>query len=82
MARAEQQAALFEPEHTLGVGELVTRVTRAVAAAFPAEVWVRGEVHGLKAPNANGHVYFELSERNMIDELALRLVHGELPVGS
>jgi hypothetical protein len=23
----------------------------------------------------------ELYERNMIDELALRLVHGELPVG-
>src|SRR3954468_22281035 len=58
------QAALFEPEQTLGVGELVARVTRAVAAAFPAEVWVRGEVHGLKAPNASGHVYFELCERN------------------
>ena len=64
MARAQQQAALFEPEHTLGVGELVARVTRAVAAAFPAEIWVRGEVHGLKAPNASGHVYFELCERN------------------
>jgi hypothetical protein len=24
----------------------------------------------------------ELNERNMIDELTLRLVHGELPVGS
>jgi hypothetical protein len=24
----------------------------------------------------------ELYERNMIDELALRLVHGDLPVGS
>jgi hypothetical protein len=24
----------------------------------------------------------ELYERNMIDELALRLLHGELPVGS
>ena len=58
------QAALFEPEQTLGVGELVARVTRAVAAAFPAEVWVRGEVHGLKQPNASGHVYFELCERN------------------
>src|SRR5437763_14869206 len=58
------QAALFEPEQTLGVGELVARVTRVVAAAFPAEVWVRGEVHGLKAPNASGHVYFELCERN------------------
>jgi exodeoxyribonuclease VII large subunit len=59
-----EQAALFEPEQTLGVGELVARVTRVVAAAFPAEVWVRGEVHGLKRPNASGHVYFELCERN------------------
>jgi exodeoxyribonuclease VII large subunit len=58
------QVALFEPESTLGVGELVARVTKAVAAAFPAEVWVRGEVHGLKSPNASGHVYFELCERN------------------
>jgi exodeoxyribonuclease VII large subunit len=61
---AMSQAALFEPEQTLGVGELVARVTKAVAAAFPAEVWVRGEVNGLKQPNANGHVYFELCERN------------------
>lgn len=59
-----EQAALFEPEHTHGVGELVARVTKVVAAAFPAEVWVRGEVHGLKRPNASGHVYFELCERN------------------
>jgi exodeoxyribonuclease VII large subunit len=59
-----QQAALFEPEQTLGVGELVARVTKVVAAAFPTEVWVRGEVHGLKRPNASGHVYFELCERN------------------
>lgn len=58
------QVRLFEPEQTLGVGELVQRVTKAVAAAFPAEVWVRGEVNGLKRPNANGHVYFELCERN------------------
>lgn len=58
------QAALFEPEQTLGVGELVARVTRVVASAFPAEVWVRGEIHGLKRPNANGHVYLELCERN------------------
>ena len=58
------QAALFEPEQTLGVGELVARVTKVVASAFPAEVWVRGEVNGLKRPNASGHVYFELCERN------------------
>jgi len=33
-------------------------------------------VHGLSIDT------IELYERNMIDELALRLVHGELPVGS
>jgi len=26
--------------------------------------------------------FVDIIERNMIDELALRLVHGELPVGS
>lgn len=59
-----QPAALFEPEHTHGVGEVVARVTRVVASAFPAEVWVRGEVQGYKGPNNSGHVYFELCERN------------------
>jgi hypothetical protein len=33
-------------------------------------------IHGLSIDT------IELHERNMIDELALRLVHGELPVGS
>ncbi len=61
------QPALFEPEAaepTFAVGELVARVSRAVASAFPAELWVRGEVHGLRPANQSGHVYFELSERN------------------
>jgi hypothetical protein len=33
-------------------------------------------IHGLSIDT------MELQERNMIDELTLRLVHGELPVGS
>jgi hypothetical protein len=33
-------------------------------------------IHGLSIDT------IELYERNMIDELALRLVHGQLPVGS
>ena len=33
-------------------------------------------IHGLSIDT------IELYERNMFDELALRLVHGELPVGS
>jgi exodeoxyribonuclease VII large subunit len=52
------------PERTYGVGELAVGITRALSAAFPAEVWVRGELDGLKAANASGHVYFSLSERN------------------
>ena len=59
-----EQTALFEAERTWGVGELSARITRALASAFPAEVWVRGEVDGLKPPNRSGHQYFSLSERN------------------
>jgi exodeoxyribonuclease VII large subunit len=61
------QSALFEEgpsEPTFAVGELVARVSRAVASAFPAELWVRGEVHGFRPANQSGHVYFELCERN------------------
>ena len=58
------QGELFEAEHTYGVGELAARVTRAVASAFPTEVWLRGEVDGLRPPNASGHVYFSLCEKN------------------
>lgn len=59
-----EQAPLFEVERTWGVGELSARITRALASAFPAEVWVRGEVDGLRPPNRGGHQYFSLTERN------------------
>ncbi|MGH9182665.1 MAG: exodeoxyribonuclease VII large subunit, partial [Acidimicrobiales bacterium] len=62
MADADQ-TQLTEPEPTFGVGEIAARLTRAVGAAFPTEVWVRGEVDGLRPPNARGHVYFTLCER-------------------
>lgn len=61
------QGSLFsggQPEHTYGVGELAAGITRAVASAFPAEIWIRGEVDGLRPANANGHTYFSLCERN------------------
>src|SRR3954451_8083427 len=64
MVRMPEQAALFEAERTWGVGELSARITRALASAFPAEVWVRGEIDGLRPPNRSGHQYFSLSERN------------------
>lgn len=61
---AASQAALFDPERTFGVGEVVARVRQVVASALPGEVWVRGEVHGLRSPTAAGHLFFELGERN------------------
>lgn len=57
------QGALFEQEETFTVGQVTSRLTRAVAAAFPAEVWVRGEIDGLRPANANGHVYLSLCEK-------------------
>lgn len=59
-----EQAALFEQEKTYGIGELSARITRALASAFPAEVWVRGEIDGMKPPNRSGHQYFSLCEKN------------------
>jgi exodeoxyribonuclease VII large subunit len=59
-----EQSALFDVERTWGVGELSARITRALASAFPTEMWVRGEVDGLRAPNRAGHQYFSLLERN------------------
>lgn len=66
MTQAEQSSFFPEEfaEPTYGVGELAAAVTRAVAAAFPAEVWVRGEIDGLRPTNASGHVYFSLCERS------------------
>jgi exodeoxyribonuclease VII large subunit len=66
MAQAEQRSFFAEevPEHTYGVGELAAGITRAVSAAFPAEVWVRGELSGFRPANPSGHVYFSLCERS------------------
>jgi exodeoxyribonuclease VII large subunit len=59
-----EQAPLFEVERTWRVGELSARITRALSSAFPAEVWVQGEIDGLRPPNRSGHQYFSLTERN------------------
>jgi exodeoxyribonuclease VII large subunit len=64
MGPLSEQAPLFEVERTWRVGELSARITRALASAFPAEVWVQGEVDGLRPPNRGGHQYFSLTERN------------------
>lgn len=66
VSEAEQVSFFADevPERTWGVGELSAGITRAVATAFPAEIWIRGELSGLRPANASGHVYFSLSERS------------------
>ena len=44
---------------TFAVAELGQAVHDALSGAFPAEVWVRGEIRDLKR-TASGHVYFDL----------------------
>jgi len=46
---------------TLTVGELSARIHRLTARAFPADVWVSGQIRNLNRSNA-GHVYFDLAE--------------------
>ncbi|MBI2708207.1 MAG: exodeoxyribonuclease VII large subunit, partial [Actinobacteria bacterium] len=49
------------PERTFGVAELSTEVSRALAAALPGDVWVKGQVRSLRR-TATGAVYFDLAE--------------------
>ncbi len=46
--------------HTYGVGELVREVNAALAGGF-GEVWVRGELSGVKVA-ASGHRYFQVKD--------------------
>ena len=50
-------------EATLSVLELTSGLRDAVRASFPAELWVRGEVQGLRR-SQNGHTYFSLVEKS------------------
>jgi exodeoxyribonuclease VII large subunit len=50
---------LFDDESTLRVADLNARIARVVVRSLPGEVWVRGEVQGLR-PNRSGHRWFEL----------------------
>ena len=55
-----------EPTTRCRVCELNQRIQRALTRALPGEVWVRGEIRGLR-PNRSGHLYFELVDP--VDEL-------------
>jgi exodeoxyribonuclease VII large subunit len=50
-------------EQTLSVTELNTAIRDALRGAIPENVWVRGEVQGLRESRA-GHVYFSLVEKD------------------
>lgn len=47
----------------LRVSELNDRAREALSDSFGPEVWVMGEIHGLKAHAKSGHVYFDLVEK-------------------
>lgn len=52
-----------ETEPTFSVTELNTVIRDALREAVPENVWVRGEVQGLRESRA-GHVYFQLVEKD------------------
>lgn len=47
----------------LSVRQLNELAREALSACFHDEVWVQGEVHGLKVHAKSGHVYFDLVEK-------------------
>jgi exodeoxyribonuclease VII large subunit len=57
-----------KPLHTLTVTDLTTQVRDLLEADFP-DVWVSGEISGLRAPTS-GHLYFTLKD----DQSQLRAV--------
>ncbi len=52
--------ALAEPD-SLSIGELYSRIARAVDRALPREVWVSGEVRSSRV-SSRGHCYLELAD--------------------
>lgn len=52
---------MAEPSPTFSVSELADAIGDRLRAAFPDEIWVRGEIQNLsRAPS--GHVYFSLAD--------------------
>ncbi len=47
----------------LSVSELNERAREALSAGLGPDVWVVGEIHGLKAHAKSGHIYFDLVEK-------------------
>lgn len=49
-------------DETYTVGDLNRLIRQTLARRFPDEIWVEGEMRGLKRHAASGHVYFELAD--------------------
>ncbi|MBA50538.1 MAG: exodeoxyribonuclease VII large subunit [Acidimicrobiaceae bacterium] len=65
--------------HTWSVGDLCEAIRDTFTAVFPEEIWLEGEISGLKF-HSSGHVYFDLIEPdtngNGIDKMSIALWRG------
>jgi exodeoxyribonuclease VII large subunit len=57
----------------LTVAEVVSRIRALVEGAFPAAVWIEGELSNCSYP-ASGHIYFSLVDEKATDRFGQRLV--------
>ena len=68
--------------HTWSVGDLCEAVRDTFTAVFPDELWLEGEIVGLK-DHSSGHVYFDLIEPsttgNRVDKMSVALWRGRRP---
>lgn len=63
--RIEGRATDEDPtddDSTWTVAELGAAIGAGLQAVFPGEIWLRGEIRSLRAPNRSGHQYFDLIE--------------------
>ncbi len=66
---------------TYAVRELASELSRLLGAAFPAEIWVQGQLRNLNR-SPTGHVYFDLTEPSPLGDkpgaqLAVTLFDGD-----
>jgi len=76
MALSPLQATEPQPQTTpkpLTVAEVVSRIRGTIERAFPAAVWVEGELSNCSYP-ASGHIYFSLVDDQLTDRFGQRLV--------
>lgn len=68
--------------HTWSVGDLCDAVRDTLNAVFPDELWIEGEIVGLK-DHSSGHVYFDLIEPDTtgsrVDKMSVTLWRGRRP---